>query len=191
MRIKDEVGNKYGRYLVVKFSHINRHRKAIWECVCDCGEVRVVCGNNLRSGISRSCGCLKIETTVKLMKGVNKSKEHKKNMSMNHANVNGENNPNWKGGITCDRHKDINSNEYKNWRISIFKRDNYKCQACDDGSNKLIPHHIARWSDYPFMRYLIYNGITLCKKCHYKTINKEHKFHREFFNITLNKENIK
>ena len=41
------------------------------------------------------------ETKNKMSKP--KSKEHKINMSKNHANVKGENNPQWKGGISGNR----------------------------------------------------------------------------------------
>ena len=34
------------------------HNRAKWECLCDCGKKIVVSGTNLRSGNTRSCGCL-------------------------------------------------------------------------------------------------------------------------------------
>jgi hypothetical protein len=36
---------------------------AKWHCRCACGTQRAVCGNNLRSGISKSCGCLRREAS--------------------------------------------------------------------------------------------------------------------------------
>lgn len=35
-----------------------------WECRCECGNLRVVDAGSLRSGNSRSCGCLNAETTA-------------------------------------------------------------------------------------------------------------------------------
>lgn len=30
----------------------------MWECMCDCGNTTIVAGNHLRSGETKSCGCL-------------------------------------------------------------------------------------------------------------------------------------
>jgi len=59
--IKDETGNTYGRTTVIKFSHVNKHRMAMWHCLCECGTKTVVCGNDLRSGVTTSCGCYRAE----------------------------------------------------------------------------------------------------------------------------------
>lgn len=53
----DLVGEKYGRLTVVSFDRIERH-KTYWKCVCDCGLTVVVPGNNLRTGNTKSCGCM-------------------------------------------------------------------------------------------------------------------------------------
>jgi len=53
-----------------------------------------------------------------------------------------------------------------NWRKSVFKRDNYTCQICDNGCRELNAHHIYSWQDFPSLRYEEWNGSTLCKTCH-------------------------
>lgn len=58
--MKNEIGNKYGRWTVLKFSHIHATDKSetyLWLCRCDCGVERAVNINALRRGISTSCGC--------------------------------------------------------------------------------------------------------------------------------------
>jgi hypothetical protein len=59
-RIKDEVGNVYGRLRVLSFAFTKPARslraKAYWFCRCECGVELVVCGAKLRVG-QRSCGC--------------------------------------------------------------------------------------------------------------------------------------
>lgn len=30
---------------------------AVWKCICECGEIRVIPGNSLRAGRNKSCGC--------------------------------------------------------------------------------------------------------------------------------------
>lgn len=58
---KDETGNKYGRLKVINFNGINKSNNALWNCVCDCGKAVVVIGNCLRSGNTKSCGCINRE----------------------------------------------------------------------------------------------------------------------------------
>lgn len=62
---KNLIGFKYGRLTVITKSRnqkIGEH--TIWRCKCDCGNMHVVSGRALRNGHSRSCGCLRKETTT-------------------------------------------------------------------------------------------------------------------------------
>lgn len=61
----DLTGMKYGRLTVVEFDRLQNH-KTYWKCVCDCGLTVIVTGNNLRSGNTSSCGCLRRENTQKM-----------------------------------------------------------------------------------------------------------------------------
>lgn len=45
--------------LVEEFRYPNGERDCRWLCHCDCGNEIVVCGKNLRSGHTKSCGCLR------------------------------------------------------------------------------------------------------------------------------------
>lgn len=80
----------------------------------------------------------------------------------------------WKGGITPLNVKVRHSEEYKLWRESVFKRDNYTCIWCGikNGKGKTIilhADHIKPFAYYPELRFAIDNGRTLCKSCHEKT----------------------
>lgn len=56
---KDEIGNIYGRLLVIEEAGRDRHGKSLWRCLCKCGGEVVVVGCSLRrTGHTRSCGCL-------------------------------------------------------------------------------------------------------------------------------------
>ena len=60
----DILGNKYHRLKVIKL--IDPHKPSKWLCLCDCGNETIVRGNNLKSGTTKSCGCLMRETSAAL-----------------------------------------------------------------------------------------------------------------------------
>ena len=74
---------------------------------------------------------------------------------------------NWKGGNSSLRHREMNSGLYKRWRTSVFERDNYTCQTCEQYGGTLHADHIERWADNEELRYDVDNGRTLCVACHY------------------------
>lgn len=57
-------GQRFGRLTVIGF-HDMKKEKSRWECVCDCGNVLITYGSNLRSGATKSCGCLVTEQNKK------------------------------------------------------------------------------------------------------------------------------
>jgi len=94
----------------------------------------------------------------------------------------GENHHNWKGGITPKTRTIRESLKYKQWRTSIFNRDDYTCQLCGERGGRLhvdhhpIPFHKlfhelnttlgAEKADEFQPLWDISNGRTLCKACH-------------------------
>lgn len=60
------VGKKFGRLTVVEYGGVSKNRKTMWICRCDCGKITApIVGSNLRSGGTKSCGCLKYEENTK------------------------------------------------------------------------------------------------------------------------------
>lgn len=59
--MKNIKGNKYSRLLVISENEVRKDNKVQWNCVCDCGKKLVVCGKALRTGNTKSCGCLQKE----------------------------------------------------------------------------------------------------------------------------------
>lgn len=57
MRFIDLTGKKFGKLIVVK-KHGKRNGYLYWECVCDCGNVKIVAAANLGRS-QKSCGCLR------------------------------------------------------------------------------------------------------------------------------------
>lgn len=65
--------------------------------------------------------------------------------------------------------------EYKDWRSSVYKRDDYRCKVCY--SNKdLNAHHIYPKQYHIDKVFELDNGITLCGECHRKTYRKEYEY---------------
>jgi 5-methylcytosine-specific restriction endonuclease McrA len=85
----------------------------------------------------------------------------------------GENSANWKGGITTEHDKKRKIAGLKEWRISVYARDDYTCQHCGVRGGTLNAHHIKRFRDYPELRTELSNGITLCVECHKIETRKE------------------
>lgn len=63
----DLTGQRFDRWTAVECvresyrDRDGRKFNTLWRCICDCGAVSEVPVNALRSGTSRSCGCLKVE----------------------------------------------------------------------------------------------------------------------------------
>jgi len=70
-------GQIFGRWKVIK-PIFGITKNIHWECRCECGEKGLVKTQALRSGDSRSCGCLHREIIIKLFTthGMTGSKEH-------------------------------------------------------------------------------------------------------------------
>lgn len=60
MPLKNEIGNRYGKLLVLERVKKDGDRQAYWKCQCDCGNIIVTRGSSLRGGKTTSCGkCLR------------------------------------------------------------------------------------------------------------------------------------
>lgn len=70
------VGSKFGMWTAVEAAELSG--KPSWLCRCECGVERVVRQDRLRSGRSKSCGCLKVRLhrVLKTTHGMNRSPTH-------------------------------------------------------------------------------------------------------------------
>lgn len=60
----DISGGVFGKLTVSEYAG-SKNKRALWKCVCSCGNIVVVSGKNLRSGNTKSCGCLRGESASK------------------------------------------------------------------------------------------------------------------------------
>jgi len=86
----------------------------------------------------------------------------------------GVKNNNWKGGISTENQLARTCSTYKEWRISVYKRDHFTCVICGEHGKRINAHHVKAWKTHKELRYDISNGITLCHKCH-KEVHKNQK----------------
>lgn len=155
------------------------------ECKCGCGKELIakafhkyygtpkyIMYHNLRNHKSSQ---KQRDAISKGRMGMTFSLEHRQNLSKSHIGIlAGKNHPQWKGGKSRGYKSEYSTTKYKNWRISVFERDNYTCQKCKLRSKKDKPvyleaHHIKQFAFYPELRFDVNNGQTLCRECHRKT----------------------
>jgi hypothetical protein len=79
---KDLVGQRFGLLVAKGCRSGDKDHEPLWECVCDCGSVVHVRGSYLRSGHTRSCGCLRSKA-AKRLKEIHKGNEYR--LSHGHA----------------------------------------------------------------------------------------------------------
>ena len=59
-------GQRFERWTVIEKAGSNKSGQVLWQCLCNCGNERIVIGVNLTSGRSKSCGCLQRELVIGL-----------------------------------------------------------------------------------------------------------------------------
>ena len=155
-------GQRFGYLTVIECDGKGSRSDYRWKCKCDCGNHTIVDTAPLKYGHIKSCGCLMRETVIRL----NKQRA-------------GPNHPLWNPNIT-QKQRELRRVERKwssprlnRWRTKVYSRDRYTCQKCKDArGGNLNAHHICSWAYYPRLRYILSNGITLCRECHKGFHNK-------------------
>lgn len=80
--------------------------------------------------------------------------------------------------------RDFGDPKYREWRDKVLARDAHSCQFPSCGKKtKLEIHHIKRFTDAKHLKLEVWNGITLCDKCHKKIYGKEKKYEMFFYQI--------
>lgn len=57
----DLTGQRFGRLVVIENMGANNNRKITYLCLCDCGVEKIIVGQDLVNGATKSCGCIKKE----------------------------------------------------------------------------------------------------------------------------------
>lgn len=87
----------------------------------------------------------------------------------------GKDNPTWKPPeLRRKSEKKHLDGQYRDWMFQVKNRDNWQCRiANEDCKGRLEAHHILNWVDYPELRFIINNGISLCHAHHPRGRAKE------------------
>lgn len=85
--------------------------------------------------------------------------------------------------------RDYHDPVYKDWRIKVYKRDNFCCQMPGRKKKKYLnAHHIRKWASASALRFDVDNGITLCRWCHCKVTGHE-TLYQSLFQSIVRKNN--
>lgn len=68
----DLTGLRSGRLVAIIDSGERRNGLVVWQCQCDCGSTHKVTSVHIKSGTTKSCGCLRVDTSS----GLNLSHGH-------------------------------------------------------------------------------------------------------------------
>lgn len=148
-RAENLTGQKFNRLTAKKYE------KGKWHCTCDCGKTVEARPSSLKSGNTKSCGCLQREKASLALSTYYKDYRAAKGVE---------------GVISTD--DAIQRQHFNNLRPNIMQRDNFTCPLCSTRGCKLNVHHIQTWKDSPDLRLERSNLVTLCVPCH----RKVHKY---------------
>ena len=145
-RIENLEGNRYGKLIVIQKTAKRSNGYVLWKCKCDCGRYAEVISRHLKSGNTKSCGCLKLEMV-------------------------GDKNPHYNANLTYEERiknrYELGGGSSVRWSKQVMERDNYTCQVCGDNKGgNLNSHHLNGWNAFPEQRFDLDNGVTLCTDCH-------------------------
>lgn len=144
-RVKDVTNQRFGRLVVMKFTYADQYGIAYWLCACDCGREIIIAGNSLRQGRTKSCGCLRRES------------------SSRQTGING---PNYTNGKHCGKY----TKAILDLKEECRRQAGYICQECDKTQEQeledigmvLCAHHI----DLDDSNNVLQNLYCICHVCH-------------------------
>lgn len=133
----------FGRLTVLEFAERAKDHHALWLCQCSCGNTKVISGNSLQQGRTKSCGCLDKEAHVQRPNRTDHGFSHHRLYRIWKAMKNRCLNPNspdyqkyygGRGITICDSWKN-NFWRFYNWTILNGYNDNLSIDRIDPNGN--------------------------------------------------------
>ena len=60
-KIENIKGQQFGNLFVLEYAGLSKNKRSQWLCKCVCGNNKIVITNSLKTGNTKSCGCIKDE----------------------------------------------------------------------------------------------------------------------------------
>lgn len=182
---KDLTGQKFGRLTVLErtenYRAPNGTSGAMWLCQCDCGNVLKVRAPDLKSGHTRSCGCLHRDNKPNLTHGLSRTRlsniwHNMKQRCLNPSNP-GYSGYGGRGIILCDEWKE-DFKPFYDWAMANGYDDKLSLDRIDVNGN-YEPSN-CRWATQKeqcnntrINRYVLYEGkeYTMAELARHLNIN--------------------
>lgn len=65
-----KIGEKINRLTCLSFNHIGNHNRSYFKFICECGKEKIILGSLVKSGNTKSCGCLSDELKRKRISNI-------------------------------------------------------------------------------------------------------------------------
>lgn len=166
------IGKIFNRLTVTSFYRNDNRGERFYNCKCECGNITISSGSRIRTGVTKSCGCLNVEVATKksTIHGESKSIEYDAYMRMHFRcyNEKSKDYPRYggRGIIVCCEWHDVET------FISDMGRRPSKLHSLDRiNNNKSYSKENCKWS-------------TAKEQANNRSTNKKITFNGETLGIT-------